>query len=420
MKMTWLVFGAAGMAAGLAARGAVYVDVETEAGTFTIEMDAGARNGGAAFLGLAEGWVDWIDPRNGQPRQGARYFEGTEMGWVFRDDGGEGVLLGNLGRDFTGWDGGRNRNNGAGVELTDDIAGAMGLAARSVAMVQDGPHSINGRWAVMLKDAEDWYGGRWSRVGTVVSNWGVVEALAGRSVDANGWLEESVAVTGMRVHGDAGDIASWRAVAESNAPVCGVGEAGLAFDGEKATLVCRMEGKRQYAIAHTTNLTDKAWTVNWMNWNEGDGVLEEHLDFSTAADAMGKRRSFAVVTAEYPELGGPKVEGKYSFRVEWEMGTSGENMVFQYDLDIAAGTGMAYQLDAETQSEVLRSASLDQIIVQRGGAHSTMVSFIVGAWMQVPYYWLGEMEAGDGAGRFRMWEYITGGEVWGSWAGRGE
>ena len=52
--------------------GAVYVDVETEEGAFPIEMDAGARTGGAAFLGLAEGWLDWVDPRNGAPKHGER------------------------------------------------------------------------------------------------------------------------------------------------------------------------------------------------------------------------------------------------------------------------------------------------------------------------------------------------------------
>ena len=117
-----------------AAGAAVYVDVETEAGTFTIEMDAGARNGGAAFLGLAEGWMDWVDPRNGQLKHGVGYHAGTAMSWVKKDEKGEAVLVGNLGYAFTGADGGRNWNNGGGIQMQDDVSGATGLTARSVAM----------------------------------------------------------------------------------------------------------------------------------------------------------------------------------------------------------------------------------------------------------------------------------------------
>ena len=402
-----------------AAGAAVYVDVETEAGTFTIEMDAGARNGGAAFLGLAEGWMDWVDPRNGQLKHGVGYHAGTAMSWVKKDEKGEAVLVGNLGYAFTGADGGRNWNNGGGIQMQDDVSGATGLTARSVAMVQqEGPHSINGRWAVLLKDADEQYGGIWSRIGTVASNWGVVEALAGRTVGADGWMEKPVEVTGMRVHGDAGEIAAWRAVAEANAPVCDLGETGLAFYGETATLTCRMEGRGTYAIAHTTNLTDRVWNVNWMDWYEGGGGLETNLVFSTALGAFGPRRSFAVDAVEYPELGGPTVTGRYSFRVEWELGTEGENEVYQYDLDVGAGTGMVWQLDRETQSKVLRSAPCNQIIIARSGAHSMGVSVVISDWGLVPYYWLGEEHAGDGAGRFRMWEWMSGGNLWGSWIGR--
>lgn len=420
MKKLGMLFGVAAATLSSAALGAVYVDVETEGGTFTIEMDAGAKNGGAAFLGLAEGWVDWVDPRNGEPRHGARYYEGTSMGWVQRDGGGEALLVGNVGRRFTGTDGERNWNNGAGVEFPDDIAGPTGLTARSVAMVQqEGPHSIDGDWAVLLKDADEYYGGHWSRVGTVVSNWGVVEAMAGRAVDENGWMEEPVVVTGMRVHGDAGEIAARKAVAEAISPACGLGEAGLEVAEESGTLHCRMDGMGRYAIAHTTNLPDPVWSVDWMDWNEGGEPLEAALPFSTDEAAMGKQRFFAVPTVEYPELGGPKVEGTYSFRVEWEMGAAGDNQVYHYDLDVGAGTGMVYQLDLATQSTVLRSAACNQFQVGRAGAHSRGVRVVISDWWQVPLYWLGEEKAGDGRGRFRMWEMVTGGEAWGPWEGRG-
>ena len=67
------------------AAAAVFVDVETSAGTFTSEMDPAARHGGAAFLGLAEGWIDWVDPRNGQPMHGNRYYDGSAFSLVQKD-----------------------------------------------------------------------------------------------------------------------------------------------------------------------------------------------------------------------------------------------------------------------------------------------------------------------------------------------
>lgn len=401
------------LASAGSAMGAVYVDVETETGTFTIEMDAGARNGGTAFLGLAEGWADWIDPRDGEPKHGEQYYEGTSMGWVYKDDGGREILVGNLGRRFTDGNGGLNRNNGAGVEFLDDVAGPTGLVARSVAMVlQDGPHTLDGRWGVMLQDADEWFGGSWSRIGTVVSNWGVVESIAGRAADENGWLENPVEVTGMRVHGDAAEIERWRAEAQGSLPATMRIEVRLTGTGMRWAIpgTCRFK-------TMTTEKLGGDWT-ELDCWNEQGAIDAGWNELGLTGKTGFACASFPAI--DYPELGGPTVTGKYSFRVEWEMGGTNENQVYHYDLDVGADTGMAYQLDAETQSRVLRSAALDQIIVARGGAHSTMVSFIVGAWMQVPYYWLGEREAGDGPGRFRMWEYITDGTVWGSWAGRGE
>lgn len=419
MKKLGMLFGVAAATLSSAALGAVYVDVETDGGTFTIKLDAGARYGGAAFLGLAEGWVDWVDPRNGEPKHGERYYEGTSLGWVQKDGEGEALLLGNLGRRFTGVDGGRNWNNGAGWEWRDDIAGDTGLTARSVAMVQqEGPHSLDGDWAVFLKDGDKQYGGLWSRVGMVVSNWGVVEALTGREADENEWLEEAATVTGMRVHGDSEEIAAWRAAAAEEGIRCGMGEVGVEVAGESGTLHCRMEEKGRYAIAHTTNLLDAVWDVNWMNWNEGDGELEEALPFSTDPDAMGKQHYFAVTKVAYPELPGPGVEGRYSFRVEWEMWGTNENQIYHYDLDVGAGTGMVYQLDFATQSQVLRSAGCNQFEIGRAGAHCTGVSMVISDWWQVPYYWLGEENEGDGQGRFRMWEMVTRGEAWGNWAGK--
>lgn len=393
--------------------GAVYVDVETEEGAFTIEMDAGARNGGAAFLGLAEGWLDWVDPRNGAPKHGERYYEGTAMSWVKKDEGGEALLVGNLGRPITGADGQKNWNNGAGVELFDDVAGATGLTARSVAMVQqDGPHTLDGDWAVLLKNADDDYGGLWSRVGMVVSNWGVVVALAGREVDENGWMESPVTVTGMRVHGDQGEIAAWRAEAATN---------GLF---PKATWVTAratesgirwmIPGSSRFTMETTENLCGTWGTTTY--WNEREACDAGWMELGMPGATWFLKENF--LTLDYTGLSGPAVAGKYSFRVEWETKGTNANEIYQYDLDVGAGTGMVRQLDLETQTNVLKSAPCNQFIIGRSGAHSTGVSVVISDWGQIPYYFLGEARSGDGAGRFRMWEWMSDGNVWGSWIGR--
>lgn len=465
MKRFWIAMGAvsAVLVEGVAA-GAVYVDVETTEGTFTVEMDESARNGGAAFLGLAEGWVDWVDALNGEPKHGERYFEGTWVNWVLQDGEGRPVMLGDFGRMFHGADGEDKWNNGSGAEMPDDVSGNPPMPARSVAMLQKGgiepwewvaspawptmPHGLDGRWGVALQDAEEYCMARWSRVGTVVSNWDVVEALAARSAEASkagsaskgsarrrgrmrnakglemSWrvLSAPVEVTGTRVHGDAAAIAAWRAVAASNAPTCGTGQTGLAMDGGSGTLLCGMEGKGRYAIAHTTNLTDRIWNLNWMNWNESDGALVETNGFSTAEGAFGPRRFFASPVVEFPALGGPeagKME-RFTFKVEWELGGTNGNPVFLYNLDMVNSTGMVWQLDAETQSVALRSAAVYDVEEVRSGGHSTRVGFLNTEWWQAPYYWLAEEKAGDGRGRFRLWDAATGDETWGTWMMQGK
>lgn len=390
---------------------AVYADVETSLGTFTIELDATARNGGAAFLALAQGWVDWLDPQTKAPQHGEPYYGGTAVGWIFKDGKDNPVLVGNLGRTITDGNGGRNWNNGAGIELLDDISGSTGLTARSVAMVQqDGPHTIDGRWAVMLENADDYFGGRWSRIGTVVSNWGVVEALAGRPVDANGWMEVPVETSAVRIHGDPEETDAWRTEAQKTWPTATWVEARMTPTGIKWLI----PGHSRFKTRTTDSLLGKWNTPEW--WNEG-----EPLDASWETFGLDGQTGFAAgrfAAVSYPELGGPTVTGKYSFRVEWEMGPGDTNQIYQYDLDVGANTGMVWQLDLATQSQALRSATLDQIIIRQGGAHSTLVSFVISAWWQVPYYWLGETEKGSNNGRYRMWEFLTGDDVWGDWAGR--
>lgn len=409
------LLAAAASLAVLPAPAAVYVDVETTAGTFTIELDPAARNGGAAFLGLAEGWIDWLDPQTGGAKHGERYFGGTAVNWIYKDGDGNAVLVGNLGRPFTDGDGNRNWNNGAGIELLDDIPEAAGLPARSVAMVQQqGPLTIDGRWAVMLENADEYFGGRWSRIGTVVSNWGVVETLAGRTVDENGWMEAPVEVTDVRVHGDGGEIDAWRAESRGTWPTATRVEARTTVSG----IFWPLPAHSRFKTKTAESLLGGWETPEW--WNEGDAREVSWDAFGLDGTSGFAAGSFSAVS--YPELGGPTVTGKYSFRVEWEMGPGETNQVYQYDLDVGADTGMVWQLDWETQSHVVRSAALDQIVVRLGGARSTLVSFVIGAWWQIPYYWLASPEKDAPAGRYRMWEYMSGGEVWGPWAGihRGE
>ncbi len=392
------------------ARAVVYADVETSVGTFTIALDPAARNGAAAFLGLAEGWLDWVDPRTGEPKHGQRYFGGTAVDWMYKDAHGSAVLVGNLGRPFTDGNGNRNWNNGAGIELPDDIHAPTGLTARSVAMVQQqGPHTLDGRWAVMLENADAFYGGRWSRIGTVVSNWSVVEALARRPADADGWIEPPAAVTEVRVHGDAAEIADCRTAAQVAAPAAEWVEARTQPGG----IAWRIPGFSLFGTRTAETLSS--------GWNTLDLCNERGpLDVSWEAFGLDGRTGFAAgrfAAVSYPEFGGPTVTGRYSFRVEWEMGAGETNQIYQYDLDIGADTGMVWQLDLETQTSVLRSATLDQIVVRRGGARSTMVSFVIGSWWQIPYYWLACPEPDAPSGRYRMWEYMSGGEVWGPWTG---
>lgn len=382
MKVTGLFFWAAGMAlsAAHAATGAAaetnwYAEVETEAGSFTIALDwEEAPNGCGAFAALAEGLADWVNPQSGRAEKGVPYHPGTSMSWVPWDETEEVVALGNRGRVFTGADGETNAANGSGLTLEDDIrdGGGRSLPARSVAMMNAaGPDTLDGRWAVLLKDADAYYGGRWSRIGTVVGNWDVVESIAGRTRDAaTGMLVSPVEVTGVRVWSDPPEaLEAWRAGA-TNWPACGYGDAALEVEGTAGTLRCGWGPKSQCAVVHCGDLTAASKDVVWMDWNEGAEEAWMELPFQASeegATPFGQRHFCAVAEVEYPELAGPEFPGEgYGLWVEWQ-GGDGTRAHYLFELDWSSGTGMAW---TETETGWTNYATVIFADQWRAGARS--------------------------------------------------
>ena len=408
---------ACGMAHGVEGE-AVYADVETDAGTFTIELDAaGNPEGVLAFAGLTEGWLDWLDPRTGTMRTGVRYMEETAMDWVQREEADEVLLLGNRGYAGAG---------GSGLQLRDGIPGGpeerVRLAVRSVAMINsDGPDTLDGTWAIFLKDGEPYYGGRWGRIGTVVSNWAAVETMAAGETDGNNTLKSPFTVRRVSLRGPDG----WEDALKTgltNLPSFGRGRVKeLTVSGTNGTVTCTADGMSRWALVHTTNMTGESRVI-WVDINEDEGTRDTPLDFQAAEEGtmpFGERRFFSVSELTYPELGGPTVGGGHIWlETAWEWG-DGSVDKYLHRLD----TGEVYHEDGSgtwTNEATILAAGFWQRGVYSGMLVMREQKLDGGLGVTQEYwYTLGEEEPG----RFRMSVFVGPPvgtlEVWGHyrWVG---
>ena len=399
-------------AAGGASEANWHAEVETTAGSFTIALDwEEAPNGCGAFVALAEGVADWVNPQSGRAEKGVPYHPGTSMSWVPWDETEEVVALGNRGRMFVGTDGETNAANGSGLMLEDDIrdGGGRSLPARSVAMMNTaGPDTLDGRWAVLLKDADAYYGGRWSRIGTVVSNWNVVERIAGGARDDETTLLVSpVEVTGVRVWSDPPEaLEAWRTWA-TNWPACGLGEVGMEINGTNGLLRCGWGPKSLCAVVHCGDLTAASKEVVWMDWNEGAEESWMELPFQASeegATPFGQRHFCAVAEVEYPELAGPEFPGEgYGLWVEWQ-GGDGTRAHYLYELDWSSGTGTAW---AEMETGWTNYSTVIFADQWRAGARSRSAMAVMPMRLgPLQLYFLHTYQLGmtgaDGKGRFQV------------------
>lgn len=427
MKIRWFLMMVV-FATGSARGAEWYADVETTRGTFTVQLDWPERAQAVeAFAGLAEGWGGWVDASTGRPGQGD-YFTGTHLSWVQRDESNDVLLLGNRGRVFMRADGTTNVANGAGTCWQDGLeAGGtgqdLGLPARSVALLNaNGPNTLDGQWAVLLKDASAYYGGRWAGFGTVVSNWGLVEALAGGETDANGVLLEPVEMTGVRFHGSEGQADNWPwQAAASRAPAVCLAEVALSTNGTGGmNLNCRWDGPGQLAVACCPDLLAKVRDdVRWLDFNEENGMA--HLALPLDTNNFGNMHFFWGLAANYPELGTVALQGRMSqFMTEWQWG-DGTTDTYLHVLDTSSATGMVYKAEGESWTEdativgagFWREGPNSFCLVMRECSQSGVVLLT-----RDFFYRLSPADSSTGLGRFQMTVFagLSGTvEVWGDY-----
>lgn len=436
MKTRMVVWMAGVLAAGGACAGATnwYADVETTGGDFTIALDwENAPNGCAAFAGLAEGLADWVNPQSGCVEKGVEYYPGTAISWNQHNEESEPLLLANRGRVFVGADGTTNAANGSGLNLKDDLreGGGRGLPARTVAMMNaEGPDTLDGQWAVFLKDGDTYYGGRWSRIGTVASNWAVVEALAARERDPEtGVMLDPATVTGVRVRSEPPEAAeAWRA-GSTNWPEVVEKPLNLNVAGTNGTVRFDLVPRSLYSFVRKADLMDDKIVIE--DWNEGNGGFTQELSFLTVPDdgsddgiaRFGSKHFFSAAVLEkgYPELTGPAVMGNgYGLLTEWQWG-DGKTEQFLHELDWTTGSGTVWK--ATEDGGWTNCATVAGMGFWRAGAHSgelamaEMVQEGFFTWTYYYYYWLGA-PGKNGLGRFRMQVFagFSGTvEVWGDY-----
>lgn len=412
----WAAVLALSCGAELAGAAEWYAEVETTGGDFTIALEwESAPNGCEAFSGLAEGLADWVNPQSGKMEHGVEYYPGTAVSWGQRDEAGDMLLVGNRGRIFTGSGGTTNADNGAGVEFPDDLreGGGRNLAARSVAMMnREKPDSLDGRWAIFLKEGNAYYGGQWSRIGTVVSNWAVVEALAARERDPDtGLMVEPATVTGVQVWSDPADVAAaWR-VGATNFPSCTENPLDLRVAGTNGSVRFKVEPRSHFSFVRKGDLADAAIVIE--DWNEEHECRTNELAFLTVPAGesddgiarFGTQHFFSAGVSEvsYPALTGPALPGNgYGLLTEWQW-RDGSVDQYLHVFDWVKGTGMVWK--ATEGGGWTNTALVLGMDCWRDGAHCgqlAMAEVVLGdIWSYIYRYWLGAPGA-DGVGRFRM------------------
>ena len=272
-----------------------------------------------------------------------------------------------------------------------------------------------------MEDCDAYFGGQWSRIGTVASNWGVVESIAGGARDGTtGLLETPATVTGVRIWSEPPEaMEAWRAGA-TNWPKCGLGEVAVEVAGTNGTLRCGWGPKSQYAVAHGADLTAEAKTVAWMDWNEGPESVWTDISFFATKDPsptgtvwFGPRHFCAVEEVRYPELAEPGLKGfGHDFITEYQWG-DGNVETFSHELDWSAATGTVWKVTEG--GEKTYDSTVVGMGLWRAGAQS--VELVLGEWVPstgVLYYFCYRLgvEGADGVGRFQL---VSTREVWGDW-----
>jgi peptidyl-prolyl cis-trans isomerase A (cyclophilin A) len=121
---------------------ALYADVATDQGTFTIDLDyVNAPITVGNFIGLATGELAWIDPDDGQVRENTPYFEGI----VFHR-----VIAGFVNQ--TGDPTGTGRG-GPGYRFTDELATSTFDEPYRVAMANSGPQTNGSQFFVTAPES---------------------------------------------------------------------------------------------------------------------------------------------------------------------------------------------------------------------------------------------------------------------------
>lgn len=116
---------------------ALYADVETSMGTFTMDLDyANTPRTVGNFIGLATGELSWIDPDTGRVRENTPYFEGI----IFHR-----VISGFMNQ--TGDPTGTGRG-GPGYRFTDELSTSDFSVPYRVAMANSGPQTNGSQFFV--------------------------------------------------------------------------------------------------------------------------------------------------------------------------------------------------------------------------------------------------------------------------------
>lgn len=363
MLMCVLAAGLVG-GAGKMAYGKGVAHFSTGQGEFDVVLDvAGRPRAVAAFAGLADGSLAWVDMGTGAVRGGdgedAFYagFEGTRVV--------DGVALFGGTREV-----GEGKRAGTGMSMPTDAGGMFEVREGAMGFAVD--------WGYFATPFEG-EGGLGFWLTNAVSTWPVFGQVAEDGLGAfHAWAAAVASTNGTGGGKGAAITLDWSGLTAEESNALEAARAMLPrargvetrFGASYKELKLTVPARAQALVSWGTNLAE--WTVSRWGWNEstnGWAVTQGWGDFGGSATADRGFVGFDAV--EYPAMGGNGLEGRWQLWVDF-----GGGVGYRLWADFAARTGTVDLVESGT---VTWQTAVGELRVYREGAESVRVYCAKGA-----------------------------------------
>ena len=376
----------------------IFADFATSLGTFTATLDyVRAPRAVANFIGLATGGRRWLDPETGAAVSND-FYAGTRIHQIVKtvDSGITNTLAiqGGL-RPVRNPAGLAAFSGDPGYSILQETTNGLSHSNGVLAMVNVGPHSAGSEYVLTVTNVPFWDGAH-TVFGSVVSNMGVVQAIAAVASDPNtGAPLVPIAVSNVAIRRIGAAAEAFDIYAQSlPLPTQSVATLDVA-NPTNSQLVYGVPAQSEYFVVHTTNLLNPARSIDSSGFNPSASPDVVTNVFWTSA--FGPVHFFHASQVRYPVFSAIAPGSNFHFAATWSSGDT-----YHYFLDIPATTGTWGVVPAGSNA-FASTGNLTSIRWRTATANSTQFNFLIGG--NDLYYTLGFASPGVTNGRYYLEAY---------------